>query len=274
MPGRLHIHWSGRPEDDAPTLVLLHGITNSGAGWPDAVSRWAGTYRIAAIDALGHGSSDRFRDDELSGEGLDAASGAVDALVTTTTEALEAIEATSGAVVLHGHSMGGATAAVVAATRPDLLRGVLLEDPAWQEPSAERWARRGAAWVAGAHADREDPAAAIAHELADPANLWSRAEIEPWVLAHTQIDDRFVGIGRTEMTRPWPEVVAALDVPTLIVTGSDDGIVDAAMRQQLAAIANPHVEVEVVEGAGHSVRRDRTDAFHAVADPWIAARFA
>ena len=73
---------------------------------------------------------------------------------------------------------------------------------------------------------------------------------------------------------PWPEVVAALEVPTLIVTGSDDVIVDPAMRQQLAAIANPHVRVEVVDGAGHSVRRDRSDAFHAIADPWIAARFA
>ena len=56
MSDRLHIHWSGLSDRDAPTLVLLHGITNSGAGWPDAVSRWAGTYRIAAIDALGHGS--------------------------------------------------------------------------------------------------------------------------------------------------------------------------------------------------------------------------
>ena len=268
---RLHIHWSGRTESDAPTLVLLHGITNSGAGWPDAVGRWAGTYRIAAIDALGHGTSDRFRDDELAGEGLEKASGAVDALVATTIEAIEAIGAS---VVLYGHSMGGATAAVVAATRPDLLRGVLLEDPAWQEPTADRWARRGAAWVASAHADRQDPAAAIAHEIDDPENLWSAAEIEPWVHAHTQIDDRFVVIGRTEMTTPWPEVVAALGVPTLIVTGGNDVIVDAAMRTKLAAIANPHVRVEVVDGAGHSVRRDRADAFHAIADPWIAERFA
>jgi lipase len=271
MSERLHIHWSGRTETDAPTLVLLHGITNSGACWPDAVSRWAGTYRIAAIDALGHGTSDRLRDDELAGEGLDAASGAVDALVSTTIEAIDAIV---GTVVLIGHSMGGATAAAVAATRPDLLKGVLLEDPAWQRPSTEMWARRGARWVASARADREDPAAAVAHELDDPENLWSAAEIEPWVLAHTQIDDRFVGIGRTEMTWPWTEVVAALEVPTLIVTGSEDTIVDAPMRQQLAEIANPHVRVEVVEGAGHSVRRDRSDAFHAIADPWIAARFA
>jgi pimeloyl-ACP methyl ester carboxylesterase len=271
MSDRLHIHWSGVQHDDAPTLVLLHGITNSGAGWPDAVRRWAGTYRIAAIDSLGHGLSDRFRDDELAGEGLDQASGAVEALVTTTIEAIEAIGAP---VVVHGHSMGGATAAVVAVRRPDLLRGVLLEDPAWQDPSPERWARRGAAWVATARADREDQAGPIARELADPANLWSAAEIEAWVHGHTQLDDRFVGIGRTEMAMPWPDVVAALEVPTLIVTGSDDVIVDAAMRQRIADIANPHVRVEVVESAGHSVRRDRGDGFHAVADPWIAARFA
>jgi len=30
----------------------------------------------------------------------------------------------------------------------------------------------------------------------------------------------------------------------------------------------------VVPGAGHCVRRDATEAFHALVDPWIAARFA
>jgi pimeloyl-ACP methyl ester carboxylesterase len=276
LSGRLYVRWSarGNANTGVPTLVLLHGITNSGAGWVDAVGRWSSDYRIAAIDALGHGESDRFTDAELAGDGLDTAIGAIEALVTTTIEALESIVAASGPVVLVGHSMGGSTASVIAGRRPDLLRGALLEDPAWEEPSVAMWGQRGAQWLARAQADRLDPVASIAVELSDPELVWPRDEIEPWVVAHTQVDDRFVVLGRTEQREPWPEIAAAIATPTLLVTGTDGVIVDESMRAQLSEIANPLLEVAVIDGAGHSVRRDRGDAFHTLVDPWIAQRFA
>ncbi|MEO5920259.1 MAG: alpha/beta hydrolase [Pseudolysinimonas sp.] len=274
MPGRLHIHWFGRTEPDAPTIVLLHGITNSGAGWGDAVRRWSSTYRIAAIDALGHGESGRFTDDELSGEGEQAGAGAVEALVTTTIAALEEIGAGSSPVLLLGHSMGGATATVVAVRRPELLRALIVEDPAWKLESLARQASRGAAWVEFSAEARRDPAGMIAEKLSDSASTWPHDEIEPWVRAKGQADPRFLAIGRPEMKEPWQQSVAALTVPTLLVTGDGEVIVGLAIRAELGAIDNRLVEVVVIEGAGHSVRRDRADAFHAVVDPWIAARFS
>jgi pimeloyl-ACP methyl ester carboxylesterase len=274
MSHRLHIHWSGRSDPGAPTLVLLHGITNSGAGWVDAVERWAPDYRIAAIDALGHGRSDRFTDAELEGEGKDVGARAIEALVTTTIDAVERIASLTGRVVLVGHSMGGATASIVAARRPNLLRGVLLEDPSWPLPSPEVWRSRGAAWLATAQADRLDPGGAIQRELADSESPWPRSEIEPWVIAHTQVDDRFVVLGRTEPREDWVEVVASIAVPTLVVTGTDGVIIDGGIRAEIARTASPHIEVAVVDGAGHSVRRDRGDAFHALADPWIRERWS
>lgn len=69
----------------------------------------------------------------------------------------------------------------------------------------------------------------------------------------------------------WRDRVAALVVPTLLVTGDDDVRVDAAVCAELAAIGNPALEVAVVPGAGHCVRRDRGDAFHALVDPWLRA---
>lgn len=272
MTGRIHVHRSGRTDETAPTLVLLHGITNSGAGWVDAVARWRDDYRIVALDALGHGLSDRFTDDELAGDGLDAAAGAIESLITTAIAELELAVAASGPVVLYGHSMGGATASVVAGRRPDLLRGVILEDPAWQEADTALRASRGAAWLATARADRADVPGAVARELADPELVWPVSEIEPWVIAHTQVDDRFIAIGRTEVPQHYLDIAAALAVPTLLVTGTDGVIIDGDRIAALADLGNPHVEVAVIEGAGHSVRRDRIAAFHAVVDPWIAAR--
>src|SRR5664279_2944588 len=56
--GVLRVHELGR--EDGPTLVLLHGLSDSGLCWPDAVRRWRHGYRIVAPDARGHGESPRF----------------------------------------------------------------------------------------------------------------------------------------------------------------------------------------------------------------------
>ena len=41
--------------------------------------------------------------------------------------------------------------------------------------------------------------------------------------------------------------------------------------REIAALGNPALEVHVIEGAGHGIRRERGDAFHALVDPWLAA---
>lgn len=51
--GPLAVHEYGDP--DGPVLLLLHGITDSGRCFADAVERLGSSYRIVAPDALGHG---------------------------------------------------------------------------------------------------------------------------------------------------------------------------------------------------------------------------
>jgi hypothetical protein len=34
------------------------------------------------------------------------------------------------------------------------------------------------------------------------------------------------------------------------------------------------ITARVIAGAGHCVRRDRTDEFHRLVDPWLAAQFS
>jgi len=40
----------------------------------------------------------------------------------------------------------------------------------------------------------------------------------------------------------------------------------------LQDMGNPVIEVVVLTDAGHYVRQDATDAFHAVVDPWLSDR--
>ena len=63
-----------------------------------------------------------------------------------------------------------------------------------------------------------------------------------------------------------------VEIVTLVVTGERDCLVGEATRAELDTIANSAIEVVVVPGAGHYVRQDQTDAFHAVVDPWLAER--
>ena len=56
--------------DDAPTLVLLHGITSSAVSQADAIDHWSALgYRVIAVDARGHGLSPRWESDELERAG-------------------------------------------------------------------------------------------------------------------------------------------------------------------------------------------------------------
>jgi pimeloyl-ACP methyl ester carboxylesterase len=174
----------------------------------------------------------------------------------------------SGPVVLVGHSMGGATAAAITARRPELVRAAVLEDPAWVEPDEDHDpAALGPQLAAGCLAVRADPERALAAgRAANPG--WPESDYAPWVRAKADADTDFLATGAIFVRDPWPELAARIARPVLVVTGTENTIISRS-RARLEAIGNPWIAIAVVEGAGHSVRRDRTAAFHALVDPWI-----
>ncbi|MCQ8183861.1 alpha/beta fold hydrolase [Parvularcula maris] len=113
---RVHYRVSG-PED-APVLVLIHGTAASLHTWAPLRERLDQDYRVIAYDQPGHGLTGPHpeRDYTFAGmrEGLDAVLKA-----TNTTEA-----------VLIGNSMGGWVAWRMALDEPELVKGLVLIDPA------------------------------------------------------------------------------------------------------------------------------------------------
>lgn len=104
-----------RPGGEVP-LVLLHGITDNAFTWLPLLDRIDSRCRVIALDFRGHGESDKPED-------------------IYDTEAYAAdvrhfIDEVFGqpALVL-GHSLGGVVAVQVAATAPEKVRGLFLEDP-------------------------------------------------------------------------------------------------------------------------------------------------
>lgn len=258
--------WGG--PDHAPVLLLLHGFSDSGPCWADAIERWRHTFSVVTWDARGHGRSPRFTADQLAAE-----PGAQ--MVADAVAAAEQLADHAGAAIgVVGHSMGGSTAAGLALARPDLVAALVLEDPALAGPPGgpgENRAEWGAEQVRGLRQIASEPVASLdAARLRHP--LWPSSELDPWLQAKLDTDLGMTASGRILIEVSAFEVVRSLAVPTLVITGTDGVIWPADAVAALRAAAGPQVQVEVIEGADHCVRRTRTREFHQLVDPWLAHR--
>ncbi|WP_169815148.1 alpha/beta fold hydrolase, partial [Nocardia uniformis] len=103
--------------DRGTPLLLIHG---QGSRWQDyqrVLPELAERHHVYAIDVYGHGGSARLPGDEYTNARIgELVARFVDEVIGTP-------------VLLAGHSSGGLTATWLAAVRPDLVRGVVLEDP-------------------------------------------------------------------------------------------------------------------------------------------------
>jgi pimeloyl-ACP methyl ester carboxylesterase len=262
----LAYRWSGPADPATPTVVLLHGLGDSGDCWPDAVRRWSPTYRVVGVDLLGHGRSPRVT------SALHASPDPIEEMYAAAEATVARVAAAHGGpVVVVGHSMGGGLATALTARRPDLVRAAVLEEPAWRDPEfrvqgpsvvAER--------IADCRAFVDDRPGQLAQGQADNPT-WPEAEFAPWAQAKTEVDLDFLSLGVASFTRSWEDFVAAIEVRTLVIIGDHSTLLPEPIRLRAMAIDNPNVQVEVLD-ANHCVRRDVPDAYHALVDPFLSAR--
>ena len=111
----------GRP--DAAVVLLLHGLTSSSRSWRNVAPALGERFRVLAPDARGHGGSEWMRDYSFEAMRDDAA------------RFMEQV-GILGAIVV-GHSMGAVTAYDLAATRPELIRLLVLEEMPPPDPATE-----------------------------------------------------------------------------------------------------------------------------------------
>jgi pimeloyl-ACP methyl ester carboxylesterase len=246
-----------------PDLLLVHGLTDSSGGWAQAVAHWAGSYRVTTLDLRGHGESPRFTADELDGHPGDVM-----------VEDVLAVVSRLDRPVVVGHSLGGAVALAVGARHPELVRALVLEDPAPRDPDEpQQLADRGRQYL-----DELAPSRAVATDeelLAVRRERhpgWPEEELLPTGRAEQQIQDEYLVRGDWKPTEPWPALLERLSVPALLITGDnlDEVVISPELERGMRAAA-PSLEVRRLDGAGHCVRRDRQDAFYAVVDEWLAS---
>lgn len=240
-------------ETSNPTIVLLHGLTDAGTTWPDAVRRWQGGYHLIAVDLRGHGRSPRFEPDQLTR-----------CYQWWLSDTLDLLSTLDSAPVVVGHSLGGLFALRAAAARPELVRGLVLEDPARPPgaptPDPEFVAMNEAfldSFADGGQTQRDRMRA---------ESRWAADEIDQWAASKPLVDRAMIHDGLTLGDGTWEPVFNGLTVPTLLVAPTD-----SPMAPDPALITNPLVQQVRLDGVGHTVRRDDAQAYHAVVDPFLAA---
>lgn len=224
-----------------PTILLLHGVGSSATTWWRASEDltelgWQTTTR----DLLGHG-------------GRPAGPSSSSWLTDLATDVAAATAGQRFDVVL-GHSLGALVALTFAASHPERIGLVLLEDPP---------ALGGSFTVGQVAADleeatvrsRKDPTAEQ-QRLAAENPRWSSRDIAGVLENRRRLD--LVPVTAILRNSSWdlPALVTACPRPVgvLAAEGPDTALVEPVRTQLLSALPAPHVETIV---GGHGLHRDR-----------------
>ncbi len=248
-----------------PPLVFVHGFTDCALYFARAAEAFSANWDVVAYDARGHGLSDRV------GTAFDDEKRVADLLAVVTQLGLDR-------PALIGHSMGGSTIAKFAAEHPQHSRGVVLEDPAWFEPtdaelaaSVDARAQRTAAWlewIVDVQTKSRDMAIAM---RTNDEPLWDPVDIALSTDGRLQIDVEVFGPFLPAWS-PWRERVTAFTSPALLLLGDrvDRGAIITKALAIEAAGLNPLLQWHHVLGAGHHVRYDQFPTYLDVVGKFLA----
>lgn len=221
-------------------VLLVHGLGSSGAlMWRLGDALAAAGWHATAVDLRGHGDAPRALDYTVAAYGAD--------LIDTLPDGGGAWDA------VVGHSLGGASSTVAAASAPGWTRRLVLIDPA-------------------IHVDGRD--AGIVRRSQERAFADTRLEVVQQEHPHWHPQDQELKIDAVRrasawaveqtsaQNQPWDVRAEAsrLTVPTHVI-GADPAIYSIFAGDLATEVlaANPLITLSVVEGAGHSLHRDRPE---------------
>lgn len=127
MPRRLYVHLDRRVRKPRATVVLLHGIGNTGRAWDEVIAQMPSDIRIIVIDLLGFGKSPK----PLN------ASYNVRVQARSVAMTLMSLRLT-GRVILVGHSMGSLISIELAKRYPLFIKGLVLCSPPLYRTKSQR----------------------------------------------------------------------------------------------------------------------------------------
>lgn len=251
-----------RTGGNKPPLVLLHGILTGGLYWLRVAKALEADYDVIIPDARGHGRSERI------------SKGFSYVLLTEDAAAfIRELKLDKPAVL--GHSMGGVTAALVAASYPELVDTLIIEDAVWGDTDPSKRAQLAnsegyQAWINfyTSYLERlktqshEERLVSALSQLPPGSTLMPEEEYVPWVESQAQLDLDLVIQGQSlwsEQVTPLRELVPRISCPILLMTAARGNCDPQEVEKVVAALQNgQHV---LFEDAGHLINLDQFDKF-------------
>lgn len=255
-----------------PLLVLIHGITSNSATWDKVLPKLAKRYTVLAPDLLGHGRSDKLRDDYSLG-----------AHANTIRDLLDALGYRRATIV--GHSLGGGVAMQVAYQYPERVDRLVLVAPGGFGKEVSPLLRAASVPGSGAALALATwqpfiQAGTLLTQLLGQLGLHGNTDLEEIGRAYALISQRPARQAFLQTLRavvdPRGQRVSALDrmeitkrFPSLIVWGDRDRVVPVSHGEHFHQLV-PNTYLSVFERAGHFPHRDDPAKFVAVIDEFLA----
>lgn len=265
----LDIYYVERGPEDGQAVLLLHGLGGSTFSWRENMTALAEAgYRAVAYDRPPFGLSEKAESADFSAPAqAEIAAGLMDALNIET-------------AVMVGHSAGGGVIAHFALQYPDRVDGLVFVAGAVGAGGApplvgsvigftpiNRWVRIGArllltpAW----YADTLTSAYGAGFDVTEAIKAgYAR------VLQARDWDVGFMGIMRNSAHSGFDAArLADLDMPALLIWGSDDTWVPLSAGERLAEGLPNDAPMIVYDDTGHMAMEERSAEFNADVIAWM-----
>ena len=251
---------------EGPALVLLHGFGESTIAYAAVLPELAEQFAVVAIDLNGFGYTERPKDPAsytLAGQAR---------LVLAVLDRLRLDR-----VRLAGHSYGGGLALYLAAHHPERIERLLLIDNTLPIYATQRrnplfrwrWIARLAAHTF-ALTDRVIEKGLKQAYFDDgkvtPALVRGYAER----LRIEGVTDAFFGLVGPSQEAPYRIDLAKVEIPTLVVWGAEDRLIEAAAAEERSSEL-PNSSFVVLPACGHTPMEECPREFLAAALPFLAA---
>jgi len=235
-----------------PVVLLLHGIGGNAGQWRAQLDGLADDFTLIAWDTPGYGDSDDPDGDWRLADYAVVLAKLMDQLGFDR-------------VHLIGQSWGGVLAQEFMRTHSDRVRSLVLSDTFPGDacrPEAERNASlQGRLRALETMSPAEMATSRMPMLVPEGTSQAIRDEIEDMLAAIHPSGYRQAAIALHHSDER--DVLATIDVPTLVIAGEFDHIVPLELSQLLVA-GIPNARLEIVQGTGHLSNQERPDAWNAL----------
>ncbi|MEL6463814.1 MAG: alpha/beta fold hydrolase [Pseudomonadota bacterium] len=231
---------------DGTPLLIAHGLYGSGSNWGVIAKRLADTRRVITVDMRNHGHSfwsDNHGYADLAGD------------------LAEVIDTLGGPMDVVGHSMGGKAAMMLALTRPDTVRRLVIGDiaPVSYDHTQIEFIHAMRAVDLSVISRRSDANAQLAAQGIDPALcsfLTQSLDMGEgkWRLNLNALEANMPAI------LAFPEMDASFGGPTLFISGAESDYVTRDHRPTILRLF-PAARFVKIPRAGHWLHADDPRAF-------------